>query len=118
LRRDRAAFPTVEVRNVAANGDVWSGHGDEVTRIFPPLASLTAGDRPSENMCSIGLRLRYGRFSLFTGGDMPGVPDAGAPSWQSVETAVARAISHRCSRRQSPRFDRSRAVFPATLARP
>ena len=62
------------------------------THIFPPLASLAAEDRPSENMCSIGVRLRYGRFDLFTGGDMPGVPDAGAPAWQSVETAVARAI--------------------------
>ena len=92
LRRDRAAFPSVEVRNVAANGDVWSGRGDEVTHIFPPLASLAAEDRPSENMCSIGLRLRYGRFDLFTGGDMPGVPDAGAPAWQSVESTVARAI--------------------------
>jgi hypothetical protein len=40
-------------------------------------------------MCSIGLRLRYGAFDYFTGGDMPVVPDAGAPAWQSVETAVA-----------------------------
>jgi hypothetical protein len=63
-----------------------------VRHVFPPLASLAAADRPSENMCSIGLRIRYGRFDLFTGGDMPGVPDAGAPAWQSVETAVARAI--------------------------
>ena len=92
LRRDRAAFPDVEVRNVAANGEVWSGRGDEVTRIFPSLDSLSADDRPSENMCSIGLRLRDGRFDLFTGGDMPGVPDAGAPAWQSVESAVGRAI--------------------------
>lgn len=91
-RRDAAAFPGVEVRNVAANGLVWTGRGDEVTRIFPPLESLSPEDRPSENMCSIGLRIRYGRFDLFTGGDMPGVPDAGAPAWQSVETAVARAI--------------------------
>jgi beta-lactamase superfamily II metal-dependent hydrolase len=92
LRRDRGAFPAVETRNVAANGDVWTGHGDEVTHVFPPLASLSADDRPSENMCSIGIRVRYGRFDLFTGGDMPGVPDAGAPAWQSVESAVARAV--------------------------
>jgi beta-lactamase superfamily II metal-dependent hydrolase len=92
LRRDRAAFPDVEIRTVAANGEVWNGRGDETTRIFPRLASLAVADRPSENMCSIGVRLRYGRFDLFTGGDMPGVPDAGAPAWQSVETAVARAI--------------------------
>jgi beta-lactamase superfamily II metal-dependent hydrolase len=92
LRHDRAAFPTVEVRTVAANGDAWTGRGDQVEHIFPPLASLATEDRPSENMCSIGIRVRYGRFDLFTGGDMPGVPDAGAPAWQSVESAVARAI--------------------------
>jgi beta-lactamase superfamily II metal-dependent hydrolase len=92
LQRDRAAFPLVEVRNVAANGDVWSGERDGVVRVFPPLGSLAAEDTPSENMCSIGLRIRDGRFDYFTGGDMPGVPDAGAPAWQSVETAVARAI--------------------------
>ena len=92
LRREAGAFPSVEVRNVAANGDVWTGRGDEGRRIFPPLTSLAPEDRPSENMCSIGLRLKYGRFDLFTGGDMPGVPDAGAPAWQSVESAVARAI--------------------------
>jgi len=88
-RKDPAA---VQIRNVAANGEVWTGHGDETARVFPPLASLNPEDRPSENMCSIGLRIAYGRFDFFTGGDMPGVPDAGAPAWQSVETAVARAI--------------------------
>jgi beta-lactamase superfamily II metal-dependent hydrolase len=92
LRHEAAAFPSVEVRNVAANGEVWTGRGNDTVNIFPPLASLSAEDRPSENMCSIGLRLRDGRFDLFTGGDMPGVPDAGAPAWQSVESAVARAI--------------------------
>jgi beta-lactamase superfamily II metal-dependent hydrolase len=88
-----AAQPSsVEVRNVAANGDVWTGHGDETTHIFPALGSLGRDDIPSENMCSIGVRIRYGAFDYFTGGDMPGVPDAGAPAWQSVEAAVARAI--------------------------
>jgi glyoxylase-like metal-dependent hydrolase (beta-lactamase superfamily II) len=92
LVHDRERYPTFEVRNVAGSGDVWTGHENEVARIFPPLDSLAAEDRPSENMCSIGLRIRYGRFDYFTGGDMPGVPDAGSPDWQSVETAVAKAI--------------------------
>ena len=58
LVRDRARYPDLEVRNVAASGEVWTGQGNEVTRIFPPLESLAAEDRPSENMCSIGLRIR------------------------------------------------------------
>jgi beta-lactamase superfamily II metal-dependent hydrolase len=90
--RDRDAFKNFEVRNVAANGEVWGGEGDGSKRIFPPLASIDNEDKPSENMCSIGLRIRYGKFDYFTGGDIPGVPDPGSPDWTSVETAVARAI--------------------------
>jgi glyoxylase-like metal-dependent hydrolase (beta-lactamase superfamily II) len=90
--RDRDAFKNFEVRNVAANGEVWSGEGDGSKSIFPPLASIDKEDKPSENMCSIGLRIRYGKFDYFTGGDIPGVPDPGSPEWTSVETAVARAI--------------------------
>jgi len=92
LRHDAKAFPNFEVRNVAADGMVWSGNGDDARSNFPPLDSIAAEDKPSENMCSIGLRIRYGTFDYFTGGDMPGVPDAGAPEWQSVETAVAKVI--------------------------
>jgi len=92
LRHAAKDFPSFEVRNVAANGIVWTGKGNATLSIFPPLDTIAADDRPSENMCSLGLRIRYGRFDYFTGGDMPGVPDAGAPEWQSVEKAVARAI--------------------------
>jgi beta-lactamase superfamily II metal-dependent hydrolase len=116
-QRDHAAFPSVEIRNVAANGAAWTGEGDGVTRIFPPLESIPAEDRPSENMCSIGLRVRYGKFDFFTGGDMPGVPDAGAPAWQSVETAVARAIGptdvHVVNHHGS--IDPESAIFLSTL---
>jgi hypothetical protein len=86
------AFRSFEVRNVAANGEVWTGEGDGKRSIFPLLGTVAADDKPSENMCSIGIRIRYGLFDYFTGGDMPGVPDAGAPDWHSVETAVARVI--------------------------
>ncbi len=117
LRHEAAAFPTFEVRNVAANGTVWSGIGDEARSIFPPLATIASEDKPSENMCSIGLRIRYGKFDYFTGGDMPGVPDAGAPEWQSVETAVARAIGptdvHVANHHGS--IDPESAIFLATL---
>jgi hypothetical protein len=88
--------------------------------IFPPLESLATEDRPSENMCSIGLRIRYGAFDYFTGGDMPGVPDAGAPEWQSVETAVARAIGptdvHIVNHHGS--IDPASAFFLSTLRSP
>src|SRR4051812_2142268 len=45
LRHDRAAFPTVETRNVTANGEAWTGEGDQVVHLFPPLWGLSANDR-------------------------------------------------------------------------
>ena len=92
LRHKAAEFASFEVRNVAANGLVWTGRGDEARSVFPPLETIAPEDVPSENMCSIGLRIRYGKFDYFTGGDIPGVPDAGAPAWHSIETPVAAAI--------------------------
>jgi beta-lactamase superfamily II metal-dependent hydrolase len=118
LLREPDAFKSFEVRNVAANGQVWTGEGSATRMIFP--ATYAAEDKPSENMCSIGIRIRYGRFDFFTGGDMPGVPDAGAPDWQSVETAVARVIGatdvHVANHHGS--IDPESAFFLATLRSP
>ena len=45
-------------------------------------------DIPWENICSIGIRIRYGRFDFFTGGDMYGIPDPGMPAWVDIESLV------------------------------
>lgn len=118
LKREPDAFKSFEVRNVAANGEVWNGEGNGAHSIFP--ATYAADDKPTENMCSIGLRIRYGKFDFFTGGDMPGVPDAGAPEWWSVETAVAKVIGptdvHVANHHGS--IDPESAFFLATLKSP
>ncbi|HUG54109.1 MAG TPA: MBL fold metallo-hydrolase [Vicinamibacteria bacterium] len=92
LRADAKAHPGFEVRNVAANGEVWTGAGEETESRFPALATLAREDWPTENMSSLAIRLRYGRFDYFTGGDLPGRPRPGYPEWQDVETPVARAV--------------------------
>ena len=85
------AYPTFEIRNVAANGEVWTGRGATTVRRFPTLKTPDE-DIPWENICSIGIRIRYGRFDFFTGGDMYGIPDPGMPAWVDVESLVAQAI--------------------------
>jgi hypothetical protein len=81
------------VRIVAANDQVWTGTGSDVKRRFPALDAIAAADdRPTENMCSIALRVSYGAFDYFTGGDMPGYPVPGGPPWHDLESDVARAI--------------------------
>lgn len=91
LRHDAAAYRTFAVRNLAANAYVWAGTGDAAQTAIPlPQKSATAA-HSDENMCSIALRLSYGKFDYFTGGDMACDTFEGTEPWRDVETPVARA---------------------------
>jgi hypothetical protein len=92
LRHEPERYGNFTVRNVAANGEVWTGAGDGTRHHFPALADTPPEDWPSENQCSIAIRVSYGAFDFYTGGDMPGQPAPGLPAWQNVERAVAEAV--------------------------
>lgn len=86
-------LPDFEVRNVAANGVVWTGSGSATRQAFPAgWNKLPLDEQPSENQFSVALRIRYGRFRYYTGGDLTGVPLDNLPAWHDVETPVARAV--------------------------
>lgn len=92
LVHDAGAFPQFEIRNLYANGVVWSGVGSGTRNLFPPLESLSPGDYPNENKLSIAFRVSYGSFDYFTGGDLSAFDEetAYAPEpWKDVETPVA-----------------------------
>ena len=104
LVHDPERYSDFEVRNIAANGEIWTGVGTNTRQHFPPLVDVPPPDQPTENMCSLAIRLSYGKFDYFTGGDMPGVPPEGTPSWHDVETPVAKAVGQVESLRvESPR---------------
>jgi len=92
LRHEPKEYPGFEVRNIAANGEVWTGVGSVTRSHFPPLETLERGNYPHENICSLALRLSYGRFDYFTGGDIAGITFAGQPEWYDLETPVAKAV--------------------------
>ena len=92
LKHDASKYTGFVIRNIVANGEVWTGTGDATREVFPTLDSLAVADRPNENMCSLGFRLQYGRFRYFTGGDLPGTPDPGFPAWHAMETTIAPAV--------------------------
>jgi len=80
-----------EVRNVAANGEVWTGSGNSTRQLFPALKDLPRADWPNENNCSIALRIGYGKFSYFTAGDLTSYTDDGALPWRNVLGPAAQA---------------------------
>jgi beta-lactamase superfamily II metal-dependent hydrolase len=79
------------IRNLAANGEVWTGRGDNTRQLFPALGSLRPEDYPTENMCSLALRIGYGKFAYFTGGDLTCDYEESGLAWRDVETPVAEA---------------------------
>jgi hypothetical protein len=82
--------PAFSVRGLAANGRVWTGIGEESRSVFPDLRSVPVGDRPLENDCSNALRIDYGRFSYFTGGDLNADTYDGREPWLDVESPATK----------------------------
>lgn len=93
LADPKAVSTPFQIRVVAANGEVWTGQDDPATRMFPAQSPTTpAEERPSENECSVAVRLRFGAFTFYTGGDLTGIPDPGMAAWRDLETPIGRAI--------------------------
>ncbi len=93
LLREPEKYPNFEVRNIAANGEVWTGVGQNTRKHFPRnYQDLPRESWPNENQCSAAIRISYGKFDFYTGGDMPGNLQPGWPLWMDVETPVAKAV--------------------------
>ncbi|HEX6703374.1 MAG TPA: MBL fold metallo-hydrolase [Albitalea sp.] len=86
-----ASGSTSIVRNIAANGEVWTGRGEKAIRLFPSPDTLPEKDQPTENMLSAAIRIDHGRFRYFTGGDLTSYTFDGEQPWRDILGAAARA---------------------------
>ena len=60
-----------EIRNLAANGVMWDGK-DRLIDVAGTHVKMTGEKRVRENSLSAAIRIRYGGFSYYTGGDLEG----------------------------------------------
>lgn len=88
--RKPGEFPTFQVRNIVANGVIWTGQGTATRKQFPELNTLEPKNYPTENMCSAGVRVSYGKFDYYNAGDLSDLAPYGKPEWRNVETAAAK----------------------------
>ncbi len=90
LRYKPQKFPDVEIRNVKSNQKIWTGKGSAVSefKFDPPL--LHEEGKFSQNSLSIALKISYGPFDYYTGGDIPGF--IGNHDYD-VESQVAKALA-------------------------
>lgn len=82
-------FPNFHVQNVKSNGTIWTGKGTSTFEHFTPYNDSI---QLEENPLSNAIRIDYGDFRYYTGGDCPSVTDLNQPKWNDVGTPVARAV--------------------------
>ena len=82
---------TFSIQNLAANGIVWSGKGDSCTRYYDLNPDNLDPDKQNENSKSIALRIDYGPFRYYTGGDISGFLSDKEGNAVDLEEKVAEA---------------------------
>ena len=91
LMKKPGGYSNFEIRNLIANGEVWTGQGSSTKKLFPDLTGMKGEELPSENCCSCAIRVKYGKFAYYTGGDLPSGTNFGKDPWRDVETPAAEA---------------------------
>lgn len=96
LQYNPKRFPDFRIRNINANGEVWSGKPDKPnTNKLPDKATVARSENaPGENPLSCGILIEYGAFRFFTAGDIPGTQPEfqQMPEWYDIESAVAPVV--------------------------
>lgn len=80
------------VRNIISNGVLWTGIGSKVHALFPDTIPTNITDQLLENACSNAIKINYGKFSYFNGGDIEGIVMQGIPGWLDMETPVSKVV--------------------------
>lgn len=82
-----------KVRNVKAGAVIWTGEGNKIQQYFQAadMVDYYKG-KYNENPLSLAIKISYGDFDYFTGGDNTGLQGFGLPKWFDVETPMANAV--------------------------
>ena len=79
-----------EIRNLAGNGETWTGKGTESEKQYKGDPTLF-----DENVNSLAIRITYGNFKYFNGGDLSG---GNWPSYKSSERDMETPVAKVCGK--------------------
>lgn len=97
LQKNPEAYPNVNIQNVYANGELWTGTGTSTRSIFPDQSTFKGTGKndeesPGENACSTVFVLTYGSFNFYSGADICNSGNSYFP-WKGVENEVTNVVS-------------------------
>lgn len=85
-------YPNFKITGVKSNATIWTGKGNETIQHFTTDSILSLKTSFNENPLSLAIKVSYGKFDYFTGGDNTGLQGYGLPKWFDVETPMAKAV--------------------------
>ena len=97
LNRKASSYPSFKVQNIAVNGEIWDGASGTV-KTFPAKSEIdikkqseysNSSNCPEENHCSCVLKVSYGKFDFFAGGDAQ-YDGMSSHEWKDMETPIAK----------------------------
>lgn len=80
-------YPEFSIYNLASNGIIATGY-----RPGDTFSLIDLGSYPGENPLSNAIRIDYGRFNYYTGGDIAGIGPLGEADPNSVEAHLAPVV--------------------------
>jgi hypothetical protein len=86
LNHQPEKYPDFIVKNLFANGEIFETAGEENVR------TIKQGEYRGENELSTGIRISYGEFDYYTGGDIGGIDRLGQNDPAGLETRSAPVI--------------------------
>ena len=83
--KESSDYPTFKVQNLFVNGGA-------IDKNRNTIALFSEGEYPGENDLCTGIRISYGKFDYYTGGDISGIDGLGQENPNSPETVYAPII--------------------------
>lgn len=87
MKKSASEYPDFRIKNLFSNGEVCSVWGDSIG-----YRKYKDGEYPGENNLSCGIKISYGKFDFYTGGDINGINFTGSSDFTSMEALAANAI--------------------------
>lgn len=89
MKNSPGEFSDFVVKNLFSNGVIATVSDSSIA-----IRKFNPGDYPPENDLSAGIRISYGPFDFYTGGDIPGIGHTGSPDTESMESLAAPVIGN------------------------
>ena len=93
LLKNPKDYQDFKVLNIKSNATIWTGTEEHTLEHFTKQDMLDFyGGKYNENPLSLAIKISYGDFDYFTGGDNTGLQGFGLPQWFDVETPMSKVI--------------------------